>query len=104
MFERYLVPVLSLVCLALALGFGIQTYRHTKLHTKHTALEAHTATLAASRDKVRGMYEQATIKLEEARRTSAIANKEYTDAVKNDEASRGWADTALPERLRNSLR
>lgn len=104
MFERYLIPVLSLVCLALVLGLGIQTYRYSNLSKKHTALEARTATLVASRDKVRGMYEQATLKLEEARRTSANAKKEYTDAVKKDQAATDWADTSLPSGVQHSLR
>ena len=105
MFERnIIIKVLIGMVILLGIGLALQSYRVGSINKRYTALQVSTATLEASRDKLRGMYESANIKLTEARRTSANANKEYTDAVKNDPTATDWADTVIPSSLLNSLR
>ena len=105
MFERnIIIKVLIGMIVLLFIGLAVQSYRVGNINKRYTALQVSTATLEASRDKLKGMYESANTKLAEARLEGSKAKEQYRNAIREDEASSTWADTALPTGVYDALR
>lgn len=97
---------LILAVVSAVIGFGIYADISTHQSKNRTiaTLEARIAAVERSRAEVLRMYTKANELLTQTRLELAKANKELTDAIQSDEASRAWASQPIPPSVQHALR
>lgn len=96
--------IISAVIVGLVLVVGFQTYRIGNLKKDIAIQHARVTAVERSRDEVKGMYESALNRLTEVHKTAQERLYDYQSTKESDPDSSDWADTPIPDGVRNSLR